>query len=186
MDAIDLLRSDHRTVEQLFTRYEATTDQAIKTRDDLARDIIKELSIHAVIEEMVFYPAVRLTVPDESDDVLEALEEHHVVKWTLSELEKLDASDERFHPKVTVLIESVRHHVEEEEGEMFPAVRNKLSDAQLDDLGNRLDAAKQGAPTHPHPRSPATPPGNAVGGAVASVMARARALGRAAIESAPA
>jgi hemerythrin superfamily protein len=184
MDAIDLLQTDHRTVEQLFTRYEATTDQATKAREDLARNIIKELSIHAVIEEQVFYPAVRLTVPDEEDDVLEALEEHHVVKWTLSELEKLSPSDERFHPKVTVLIEAVRHHVEEEEGEMFPAVRDALSARELDDLGDRLDAAKRGAPTHPHPRAPDSPPGNMVAGAVSSVMDRARDLGRDAIESA--
>ncbi len=184
MDAIDLLQTDHRTVEQLFTRYEATTDQAIKAREDLVRAIIKELAIHAVIEEQVFYPAVRLTVPDEEGDVLEALEEHHVVKWTLSELEKLNPTDERFHPKVTVLIEAVRHHVEEEEGEMFPAVRDALSDRELDDLGNRLDAAKRGAPTHPHPRAPDSPPGNVVAGAVSSVMDKARDLGRDAIESA--
>ena len=184
MDAIELLKNDHRTVERLFSRYEDTTDQAEKTRDDLAHDMIHELSVHAVIEEEVFYPAVRLAVPDEEGDVLEALEEHHIVKWTLSELEKLDSTDERFHPKVTVLIEMVRHHVEEEEGEMFPQVRKALSDAQLDDLGNRLDAAKAKAPTHPHPRSPDTPPGNVVAGAVASVVDKARDAGREVIENA--
>src|SRR6478735_4871256 len=184
MDAIELLKNDHRTVERLFSRYEDTTDQAEKTRDDLAHDMIHELSVHAVIEEEVFYPAVRLAVPDEEGDVLEALEEHHIVKWTLSELEKLSSTDERFHPKVTILMEMVRHHVEEEEGEMFPAVRRALSDAQLDDLGNRLNAAKAKAPTHPHPRSPDTPPGNVVAGAVASVMDKARDAGREAIETA--
>ena len=122
-----LLKNDHRTVEQLFTRYEATTDRADKTRRELVDEIIRELSIHAAIEEQVFYPAVRLAVPDAEDEVLEGLEEHHIVKWTLSELQSLDPDAERFHAKVTVLMESVRHHVEDEEGEMFPKVRDAVS-----------------------------------------------------------
>ncbi len=143
MDAIALLKNDHKTVEDLFSRYEATGDGAAKTRGSLVDDMIRELSVHAVIEEQVFYPAVRLAVPDTEDQVLEALEEHHVVKWTLSELESLDPEDQRFDAKVSVLIEAVRHHVEEEEGEMFPKIEEIFDEATLRELGAKMDAEKQ-------------------------------------------
>src|SRR5205807_6075539 len=112
------------------------------------------LSIHAAIEEQVFYPAVREAAPDEKDLVLESLEEHHIVKWVLSELDGMVPSDERFTAKVTVLIENVRHHVEEEEGELFPEVRKAMKRKELEELVQALEAAKKVAPTHPHPRTP--------------------------------
>ena len=82
--------------------------------------------MHAAIEEQVFYPVARATVPDTEDIALESLEEHHIVKWVLSELDGMDPAAERFDAKVTVLIENVRHHVEEEESEFFPKVRDEL------------------------------------------------------------
>ena len=85
------------------------------------------LSKHAAIEEQVFYPEVRRAVSSLGDEVLEALEEHHVVKWTLSELEGMTPEDERFQAKVTVLMENVRHHVREEERDLFPQVRKAMS-----------------------------------------------------------
>jgi hemerythrin superfamily protein len=160
MDAITLLKQDHRTVEKLFKSYEKTGDKAHKARRDLVDQIIEELSIHAAIEEQVFYPRVRQEVPDAEDTVLEGLEEHHIVKWTLSELEGLEPSDERFHPKVTVLMESVRHHVEEEESEMFPEVRKAMGRKALTELGEVLEKAKASVPTSPRPKAPDTPPGN--------------------------
>jgi hemerythrin superfamily protein len=172
MDAITLLRADHRTVEQLFKRFEKAGDRAYVEKRQIVDRIIEELSIHAAIEEQVFYPVARATVPGTEDVALESLEEHHIVKWVLSELESLDPSDERFDPKVTVLIENVRHHVKEEEGEFFPKVRKQLSRSDLADLGEALSDAKKSAPTHPHPRSPDTPPSNAVVGAIAGVADR--------------
>ena len=100
MDALSLLREDHRRVEKLFTQFEDTTARAHKTRNDLVGKMIRELSQHAAIEEQFFYPLIRRAVSDLDDMVLEALEEHHVVKWTLSELDGMDASDERFGAKV--------------------------------------------------------------------------------------
>ena len=94
------------------------------------------------------------------------------MKWVLSELDGMDPEDERFDAKVTVLIENVRHHVEEEEGEYFPKVRDELGRNALDDLGDAMVAAKAIAPTHPHPRSPDTPPGNLVVGTAAGVVDR--------------
>jgi hypothetical protein len=114
----------------------------------------------------------RATVPDTEDIALESIEEHHIVKWVLSELSGLDPANERFEPKVTVLIEAVRHHVEEEETEFFPKVRNELGRKALSDLGDALENAKSSAPTHPHPRAPDVPPGNAVVGAIAGVVDR--------------
>jgi hemerythrin superfamily protein len=167
-DALVLLRSDHKTVEQLFKKYEGLGDTAYKSKRKVVDDIVAELSAHAAIEEQVFYPAVRTQLPDIEDDVLEGLEEHHVVKWTLDELKALSAEHERFHAKVTVLIESVRHHMEEEETEMFPAVRKGLGRKDLAAIGAQLQDAKLVAPAEPHPRSPDTPPGDRVAGPAAS------------------
>jgi hemerythrin-like domain-containing protein len=172
MDAITLLREDHKTVEQLFKRFEKAGDRAHVEKRQIVDRIIEELSVHAAIEEQVFYPVARATVPGTEDIALESLEEHHIVKWVLSELERLDPSDERFDAKVTVLIENVRHHVKEEEDEFFPKVRKTLSRSDLADLGDALTDAKKSAPTHPHPRSPDTPPANAVVGAIAGVADR--------------
>ena len=111
-------------------------------------------------------------MPATGDIALESLEEHHIVKWVLSELDGMEPTDERFDAKVTVLIENVRHHVDEEETEYFPKVRDELGRTALGDLGEAMVAAKAVAPTHAHPRSPNTPPGNLVVGAAAGVVDR--------------
>ncbi len=172
MDAITLLRTDHKTVEQLFRRFEKAGDRAHVEKRRIVDRIIEELSVHAAIEEQVFYPVARATVPDTEDIALESLEEHHIVKWLLSELVGLDPTNERFDAKVTVLIENVRHHVKEEESDFLPKVRGELGRTALDDLGKALADAKKSAPTHPHPRSPAVPPGNSVVGTIAGVVDR--------------
>ena len=174
MDAIAMLRADHREVERLFKQFEKAGPNAHATRRQIVDKIVKELSVHAVVEEQVFYPAVRDAVPDAEDEVLESLEEHHIVKWTLAELENMDPEDERFVPKATVLMESVRHHVEEEEDELFPKVREVLKRKALTELGEAMGEAKKVAPTRPHPRAPDTPPGNLVAGAGAAVVDKAR------------
>jgi hemerythrin-like domain-containing protein len=172
MDAITFLRSDHKSVQQLFKRFESAGDHAYTEKRAIVDQIIEELSVHAAIEEQVFYPVARATVPNTDDIALESLEEHHIVKWLLSELVGLDPTNERFDAKVTVLIENVRHHVEEEESEFFPKVRGALGRKALMDLGDALADAKKVAPTHPHPRSPAVPPGNSVVGAIAGAVDR--------------
>ena len=172
MDAIALLRDDHKTVEQLFKRFEKAGDRAYVEKRQIVDRIIEELSVHAAIEEQVFYPVARETVPGTEDVALESLEEHHIVKWLLSELVDLDPEHERFDAKVTVLMENVRHHVEEEQDEFFPKVRAHLSRTALADLGQALADAKKTAPTRPHPRMPDAPPGNSVVGALAGVVDR--------------
>jgi hemerythrin-like domain-containing protein len=172
MDAITLLKNDHKSVEQLFKRFEKAGDRAFVEKRKIVDRIIEELSVHAAIEEQLFYPVVRATVPGTEDTTLESLEEHHVVKWLLSELEDLDPQHERFDAKAAVLIESVRHHVEEEENELFPKVRDELGRSALADLGEAMAEAKQTAPTRPHPRLPDSGPGAAVVGTVAGVVDR--------------
>src|SRR5439155_16393574 len=105
-----------------------------------------------------------------------------VVKWLLSELEALDPDAERFDAKAKVLIESVRHHVKEEETELFPEVRQRIGRRRLLELGAELRDAKRRAPTHPHPRSPDEPPGNVLVGNAVAVMDRARDVGKRTVE----
>jgi hemerythrin superfamily protein len=186
MNAISLLKNDHKTVEDLFKRFEKLGPRAVKSKQDLAERIVRELSIHAAIEEMAFYPAIREAAEkgDVDDMVLESLEEHHIVKWVLSEIERLGPSDERFDPKMRVLMENVRHHVEEEEKDLFPKVNKMFDRAQLDDLGDAMARLKKTAPTHPHPRSPDEPPGNMIAAAGAALVDKARDTGRKAVRRA--
>lgn len=184
MDAITLLKTDHKAVEKLFKRFEAAGDRAMVLKGDTVRRIVEELSAHAAIEEQIFYPAVRAEVPATSSEVLESLEEHHIVKWLCSELEGMSPEEERFDAKVTVLIESVRHHVGEEESDLFPAVRAALGRKRLGEIGGQLEDAKKTAPTRPHPRAPDTPPANLVAGAASGAADKARDVGRRALGTA--
>lgn len=181
MDAITLLKQDHKTVEQLFKSFEKAGDRAIATRRRLVEQMIRELSIHASIEELVFYPAVKGISGDLQDHVLESLEEHHVLKWLCSEIDGLDPEDERFCPKVTVLVENVRHHVKEEEQEFFPLVREALGRKVLGELGELLETAKKTAPTRPHPKAPDEPPGNVLAAPLSGLIDRARSAGSSAL-----
>ncbi|WP_406314266.1 hemerythrin domain-containing protein [Streptosporangium sp. NBC_01639] len=149
MDAIVLLKDDHKTVEKLFKEFEKAGDGAYKKKRDIVDKIIDELVTHTYIEEEIFYPAAREGAPDTTDHILESVEEHHVVVWMLSELKEMDPRDERFDAKVTVLMENVRHHVEEEEEEWFPQVREAMGRNRLQEIGERMEKAKSQAPGDP-------------------------------------
>ena len=148
-DAIVLLKDDHKAVEKLFKQFEKADEKAYVEKRGIADQIIEELTVHAYIEEEIFYPAAREAVPETKDHVLESVEEHHVVVWLLSELVGLDPHDETFDAKVTVLTENVRHHVEEEEDEWFPQVRSAMGRKRLQELGQRMLDARSGAPKDP-------------------------------------
>lgn len=182
-DAIAVLKADHRRVEELFEKFEGLGERAHKTREATVETILEELSVHAGIEETVFYPAVRnrLAAADEPM-VLEALEEHHLVKLTLSELEQMTSRSERYAAKVTVLRELVKHHVKEEESELFRLVRSNFSKAELTDLGDELIAARATAPSRPHPEAPDTPPGNVVANVLAAPLDAATNLTKSAAD----
>jgi len=150
MDGIVLLKEDHKAVKRLFREFEKTHKTATNTdKRKLVDQILHELTTHAFIEETIFYPAARAEVPDTDDHVLESVEEHHVVAWLCSELKTLDPAEETFDAKVTVLIENVEHHAEEEENEWFPQVRKALSRKRLTELGEQMEAARPQAPSDP-------------------------------------
>ncbi|WIX82851.1 hemerythrin domain-containing protein [Amycolatopsis carbonis] len=148
-DAIVLLKDDHKTVEKLFKQFEKAGDKAYQEKRRVVDSIIEELTVHAYIEEEIFYPAAREAVPETADHVLESVEEHHIVVWMLSELIGLDAADETFDAKVTVLVENVRHHVGEEENDWFPQVRSAMGRKRLQELGQRMVDARAQAPKDP-------------------------------------
>jgi iron-sulfur cluster repair protein YtfE (RIC family) len=142
MDAFELLKQDHKKVSGIFEKLEPTTENAVKTREELFTRLKNELDIHARIEEQIFYPAIK-QAEETRDITLEAFEEHRVVKRLLSELETMPKTDERWGAKLKVLQENVEHHVEEEEGEMFKSARKVLSREQIEELGARMEAAKR-------------------------------------------
>ena len=144
MDAITMLKTDHDKVKKLLTELESTTERGVKTREELFATIKGELSIHEVIEEEIFYPALK-NHPKAKDIVLEGYEEHHVVDLLMGELEILDVSDESWGAKAIVMKENIEHHIEEEEGEMFKIARRVFDAEELDDLGKRMAARKESA-----------------------------------------
>jgi len=149
MDAIVLLKEDHKTVARLFREFERAKEGDHQAKKSIVDQIIEELTVHAYIEESYFYPTARQAVPETKDHILESIEEHHLVVWMLAELSHMNPADERYDAKVSVLIENVRHHVEEEEKEWFPKVRAAMGRASLAELGQTLLDAKPEAPRDP-------------------------------------
>jgi hemerythrin superfamily protein len=172
-DAISLLTADHRTVEQLFADYERGL-QGPEAKRQVVDQITRELSVHAAIEEAYFYPEVKKALGEGNELVDESLHEHQEVKETLTALQDMDPTDAAYDQKVAALIADVRHHVEEEEGEMFPKLRSALSAEQLHDIGEKLADGKATAPTRPHPAAPASGPGAKVAGPAAGMVDRVR------------
>ena len=147
-DAIVLLRNDHKEVRALFREFTATgTTKARKGK--IVRKVIELLTVHTYIENEVMYPQVRKLLPALEDDVLESYEEHHVADVLVMELDNLKPGDERFEAKTMVLIESVTHHMDEEEQDWFPKVREGLGRKKLQELGELLLEAKKRAPRSP-------------------------------------
>ena len=161
MDAIALLKKDHAEVKKLFRQLLDEEPSPAQT-EVLFHKLRRELSIHADIEEQLFYPTLRERNPDLSEDVLEALEEHHVAKVTLMELEKMSVEDERFCAKLAVLREAVLMHVKEEEKTLFPKLRKAVQKAELEEMARMLAQAKRVAPIRPHPMAPDMPPANRI------------------------
>ena len=164
-DALDLLKADHDKVKEMFAKYDTLGDQAMVGRKDLAGQICRELTVHAHIEEQVFYPRVREAGRQIKDEVLEGLEEHHLIKHAVAELEPLASDNERYDAKVEVLKELVEHHVDEEEEDMFPRVRKAIDGKELEELGAAMEAARASAPTHVDPDAPDEPSGAGAGSA---------------------
>jgi hemerythrin superfamily protein len=148
-DAIVMLKEDHKEIRRVFREFERSKDSTPSKKRRLVDKMLKLLTEHTFIENEVMYPRVRELVPDLEDDILESYEEHHVADVLVEELAAMHPSDERYVAKVTVLIENVRHHMEEEEEEWFPQVREALGRNQLQELGADMKKARKRAPEPP-------------------------------------
>ncbi|MEX5216313.1 MAG: hemerythrin domain-containing protein [Nitrospiraceae bacterium] len=129
---VEMLKEDHEKVKGLFEEFEQSEG---REQADIAKTAMHELEVHAELEERLVYPAIRKEI-DEDDKMNEAVEEHHLVHVLIAELKKIKPSDERFQAKFSVLSELVKHHIEEEEGEMFPKAEE--SDLDWDELEQQV------------------------------------------------
>jgi hemerythrin superfamily protein len=136
MDAIEMLKKQHREVEGLFEKYDEKGENAAKGKQQLFEAIADALAMHATIEEKHFYPAVKAKRTE--DILLEALEEHLGIKRVIADLLKIDSSDDTFDAKVKVLKEQVEHHVEEEESDLFPKVKKILDHEELTAVAEQM------------------------------------------------
>jgi len=175
-DVIEILEHDHREVEEMFGELEklrdATSEEDKSRRKDLTEQVTIELVRHSVAEEVLVYPQVGEKVSEE--EVEHAREEHAEAEKTLQRLEQLDAGDPRFDDELEELMNEIRHHIEDEEGEMFAHMRQAIDDDELRKLGARVEAFKKVAPTRPHPNVPNTPLPRIAAGPAASLFDRMR------------
>lgn len=140
MNALKLLKDDHNKVRALFGQVEASNTD--KEKKELFKKIKQELEVHTHIEETIFYPAV-IKKAEFEDLVKEGIQEHHQVDILIREITNLADDSDVFEPKLKVLMENVLHHAQEEEGEMFPKVKEKFSESELEDLGEKLEKEKK-------------------------------------------
>lgn len=138
-EAMTILKQDHDKVKKLFDRFEKT-DSTAECRE-IVREACAELKVHARVEEELFYPSLRLNMEDKDGLMDEADEEHHEAKILVAELELMSGEEDNYRAKFSVLAENVRHHIKEEEGEIFPKARKTSID--FDALGEQMYARKQ-------------------------------------------
>jgi hemerythrin superfamily protein len=170
-DAVDLIVRQHEEFRDRFAQFEQLSSRASKRKDELVASIVTDLVKHAEMEEQVFYPAVREEIDGLDDVIDEDLEEHHAAELLLDELDGATSAElPRFDAKVTVLKETVLHHMEEEETDLLPKVREGLEERRRRELGSAMVQAWRIAPTRPHPRTPDTPPGDLVAGVPAAAV----------------
>lgn len=174
MDIIKLLTEDHAEINQLFGRFSRSSKP--ETQNELAKEIIHELSVHAAVEETFVYPLLRARVEDGGELADHSIQEHQEVKRLLSEIEKLDATKAESSRKMDKLSSEVRRHVAEEEDEVLPKLR-QATDAELrDKVGSVVEKAKSVVPTHPHPMVPGTAVAQLLAGPWASLVDHAKDL----------
>jgi hypothetical protein len=142
MNAIDLIKDDHREVERLFSEFLASEDSELDQREEIFQQIEKELLVHTDIEEKIFYPAVEDLSPDKIEESEEA---HAQVKQMLADMLELEIDDERFEKKLTTLMESVQHHVQEEEAPngVLELARKNFDAKKLEQLGRQMQEMKR-------------------------------------------
>ncbi|MFL6136461.1 MAG: hemerythrin domain-containing protein [Frankiaceae bacterium] len=175
-DVIEVLTHDHREVEQMFSELAAlrgATGEAERTRiKDLTDQVTIELVRHSVAEEAEVYPRVKEKVSDAEAE--RAKHEHAEAEETMKRLERLKPDDPSFDAELATLLQEVRQHVAEEEGEMFPHLRQVFTQEELVEMGAKVESVKKMAPTRPHPTAPDEPPGDKILGPVTGLLDRMR------------
>jgi hemerythrin superfamily protein len=150
MDAIELLTGDHNRVRGLFAQFKSAKEaEDLATMTTLAAKILEDLVVHTTIEEEIFYPALQEASEEIHETITEGIEEHHVVKVVMAEVQAMEPNTEEWAAKMTVIIENVEHHAEEEEQELFPKVRTATTAEIRTGLAEQMEARKAelGAPT---------------------------------------
>jgi hemerythrin-like domain-containing protein len=161
-DVIEVLTHDHDEVREMFAQLEAlmtstaADEQVLQQKKDLVDKVTIELVRHSVAEEQYLYPAAK-QVPGAAELVDEGEEEHSEAEKTMNALDKMSPDNMEFDAKVRELVAEIRHHIAEEEGDLFPRLRQHMDAAQLVELGGAVESAKKLAPTRPHPMSPDNP-----------------------------
>lgn len=151
-DVVDILTADHREMTELLAR--ATQTQDAEQRRDLVETAIAEVMRHAVAEEMYVYPVMEKDLPNGKEEVEHDKQEHDEIVQVMKKLEEADAADPAFMNLVQELDKQLRHHADDEESDQFPKLRANLSGEQLLEMGDKVQKAKQLAPTRPHPSAP--------------------------------
>lgn len=171
-DALDLIAAEHRVVEDLFSRFENAVDAQEKT--EIVHEAIFELVVHGEVEEIVFYLRLRESLPDGNDLADKAIQEHMDMKETLNALDSMTADDDSFEELMCGLMAEVRHHIKEEEEELFPRVREAMTGGGLREMGERMMRARSLVPTRPHPHAPTGPVGKMAAGPPTALVDRVR------------
>lgn len=171
-DMVAVLTRDHEEVKELFRQIEDAPDA--QTQRKYADQVTAELVRHAVAEEMYLYPAAREVLPDGDELADREIEEHAEAEELLKLWERTDPADEEFVTIFREMSRSVLHHIEEEEGELFPKLQQHLSATQMEELGEKISRAKKLAPTRPHPSAPDRPPMDKVVGPPTGIVDRIR------------
>jgi hemerythrin superfamily protein len=161
-DAVALLERQHARIRELFQEYEQLSGRPSKRKQELVGQIITDLVKHAQVEEQVLYPAVQKEIDGAGDEIDESLEEHHAAELLMAELDLMTPDRERYDAKVTVLMENVQHHIEEEEQELFPKLRAQWNEERRRELGAAMVKVWKVAPMRPSPMSPSQPPAAAL------------------------
>lgn len=172
-DMVTELVKDHQEVEEMFKKLEQP-NLAPDKRDNMLQDVITELVRHSVAEEQYLYPTAREALDDGDSIADHEIEEHKTAEQLMKDLERMDRDDDEFTSTLRGFIGDVRHHIREEEDELFPRLQEACTPEQLRELGDKIRMIKKIAPTHPHPDSPHTPPGTTIAGPMAGLVDRVR------------
>ncbi len=181
MELADVLGRDHARIDELLSRLEGAPRTELRS---LVDRLVRELSVHAAVEEQLVYPELRRRIGRLEPDALYALEQHHAVKVMLVELGRCKDAD-RLHARARVLADLVRRHIEQEEAMLLPDLERALSPEEVRRMAMAVSEAKPLAPTRPHPNAPDEPPANVVASLVAKGVDTARDLLRTTLRHLP-